>query len=108
MSTTAGPGAPPALAPAIQPALAPNHPNPFNPRTTISFSLSRGQHVVLSLYDLQGRLVRVLSDRVYRRGAHEVQWDGRDGAGRSAPSGTYLLWLRAADGVAARKVMLVR
>ena len=98
----------PAAIPAMSPALAPNHPNPFNPRTTISFSLSRRQHVVLSLYDLQGRLVRVLSEHVYSPGAHEVQWDGRDGAGRSAPSGTYLLRLRAEDGVAARKLMLVR
>ena len=65
-------------------------PNPFNPRTTISFDLPREQIVSLRIYDVSGRLVDVLlSDDLAPAGRNEVVWHGKDLAGRTMPSGTY-------------------
>ena len=91
--------------------LWPVAPNPFNPRTTIGFTLVRTGRVELAVYDLAGRLVRRLLDERLEAGAHAraAAWDGRDGQGRELPSGTYVLRL-AGDGVPAvtRKVTLLR
>jgi len=76
-------------------ALRQNYPNPFNPMTSISFAVPRAEHVRLGVYDLAGRLVRMLVDETRDVGEHTVVWDGRDLAGNAAPSGTYLYRLDA-------------
>ena len=83
-------------------------PNPFNPRTSLRYSLARSGAVRLQVFDLQGRLVRTLLDGQQGAGAHAVPWDGRDEAGRAVASGTYLARLRAPDTVAQQKMLLVR
>jgi hypothetical protein len=72
---TGVPGAPAAL------RLHPNQPNPFNPLTTIRFDLPAAGPVRLAVYDLAGRLVRVLVEEARAAGSHEAVWDGRDAAG---------------------------
>jgi hypothetical protein len=84
------------------------HPNPFNPRTTVTFSLARGQRVAITVYDLLGRRVVELVGGYRAAGGHSVGWDGRDVRGRAAPAGTYIVRLSTEFGVEARKVMLVR
>ncbi len=71
-------------------ALYPATPNPFNPRTTLSFDLPRDGRAQLTLYDLRGRKVVTLVDRHLTAGAHRAVWQGTDDHGRSAPSGVYL------------------
>jgi len=88
--------------------LFPNVPNPFNPQTALSFSLTRSGPVLLEVFDLRGRLVRTLLDTDLTVGTHTVVWNGRDQTGRSVSSGTYLCRLRAADQVQQRKMQLVR
>ena len=66
-----------------------NFPNPFNPSTRIRFGLPSRGHVDITLFDVQGRAIRKLVDGDYQPGLHAVTWDGRDGAGQVAPSGTY-------------------
>jgi len=84
-------------------------PNPFNPQTTIHFNLPRRTTVELRVYDLTGRIVRVLADdEVYSAGNHSVVWRGLDETGRAMPSGTYLVRLQTDDGVRSRKVSLIR
>ncbi len=73
-----------------------NYPNPFTPSTTIEYHLSRPGNVELSVYDMQGRLVRTLVDAPMQSGTHPVRWDA-DGIA----SGTYLFRL-VVDGKAAR------
>lgn len=75
--------------PGLRSELLGNHPNPFNPRTTISFELARAGQVRLSIYDVAGRLVRVLLDEQRRAGGHEVDWNGRDDLGHRVSSGLY-------------------
>ncbi len=81
-------------------------PNPFNPRVTVSFAGAGDGPVVLAVYDLRGRHLRTLA----RAGgsAGRLVWDGRDGAGREAPSGIYELRLRAPERTISRLVTLVR
>jgi hypothetical protein len=83
-------------------------PNPFNPRTTIRFDLPGAGPVRLAIYDLAGRLVRVLVEGEISAGSHEAVWDGRDSTGRSAPSGSYLARLVAGGKVEGVRLSLVR
>jgi Spy/CpxP family protein refolding chaperone len=72
------------------PLLVGNHPNPFNPETTIRFQLPEPASVRLTVYDLQGAQVRSLDLGRLDAGSHQTVWDGQDAQGRPAASGTYL------------------
>jgi len=91
-----------------RPRLLPNFPNPFNPHTTITFSVPSNEHVKIAVIDLAGRHLATLTDRDYAAGSYSVSWDGLDKRGRAMPSGTYLVRLKSRSGVEARKVMLAR
>jgi len=84
------------------------HPNPFNPQTTITFSLGRDEWATVSVFELTGRRVALLTDRNFDAGTHSLTWSGRDEAGRSMPSGTYLVRLETESAVGAQKLMLLR
>ena len=88
--------------------LLPNHPNPFNPRTTIAFELPRRMEARLSVHDVAGRRVRLLREGLLDGGAQAVVWDGRDDAGRSVTSGVYFYRLVAGGTVRTGKMALVR
>ncbi len=83
-------------------------PNPFNPRTTIRFSLPRAQHVHLAVHDVRGALVCLLRDGPLPAGAHTLAWDGHDDSGRPLPSGPYMIDLRAGSQRDVRSVMLLK
>ncbi|MEZ4387892.1 MAG: S8 family serine peptidase [Candidatus Krumholzibacteriia bacterium] len=83
-------------------------PNPFNPATTLRFSLPEAGHAQLRLYDVQGRLVRTLVDETRAAGQHEVSWQGRDDRGRQVASGTYYARLVANGQVSVRTLVLVK
>ena len=83
-------------------------PNPFNPRTTVSFSLETAGHVRLSVFDVAGRRVADLVDGTRPAGDNEVVWDGRDSGGRECASGVFLLRLEAGGSVATGRVVLAR
>ncbi len=88
--------------------LGPNHPNPFNPSTTLSFSLARSGRVQLGIYDVRGRLVAALVDGHLPRGDHRLVWHGRDDAGQGVSSGTYFVRLVTADRSETRTITLVK
>ena len=85
-----------------------NHPNPFNPMTTISFGLSEPANVSLRIYDAAGRLVRTLIDEHRAANRYEITWDGRDGTGRMAASGIYFYRLDAGAFTQTKKMVLLR
>jgi hypothetical protein len=90
-------------------ALGPRaHPNPFNPQTTITFTMDRTERVEVAVFDLAGRRVAVLADRILAAGEQAVTWNGRDTAGRDAPSGIYLLRMTTRDRVLGGKATLLR
>ena len=88
--------------------LDPPHPNPFNPATTISFTLSEAGFARLAVYNISGQLVRELAAEHLQAGRHEIVWDGRDANGAQASSGVYIARLATGDKTAVRKVTLVR
>ena len=98
-----------AAAPAPAPLrLLGNHPNPFNPSTSIRFALDRDADVQVDVYDLAGRLVRTLQSRPLTAGEHGLHWDGRDGTGRPAVSGVYLYRVRAGHAALTGRMVLAK
>jgi len=95
-------------APAAALTLEPNTPNPFGRATTIQFQLEHADEASLSIYDVNGRLVRVVRSGFTLAGPHVAEWDGRDDAGRDAASGVYFCRLRSGGGEATRKMVLIR
>jgi len=85
-----------------------NYPNPFNPSTTIPFTLACQERVFLGIYDAGGRLIRNLMDEVMPEGRHDVTWDGRDNAGNQAATGVYFVQLRAGSYGATIKMALIK
>jgi len=84
-------------------SLAGAHPNPFNPTTTISFSLPAAGKVTLAVFDLQGRIVATLVDGRREAGSHQAVFDGT-----GLPSGLYLYRLQAGERQACGKMALVK
>ena len=91
-----------------RPRLAGNYPNPFNPSTTLEFTLPEAARVDLDVYDVSGRRVRTLFSGPARPGTVAVRWDGLDGKGRAVASGTYFARLRVGTDVQVRSMTLVR
>ena len=83
-------------------------PNPFNPATQLGFALARPGRARLTVHAADGRLLASLVDADLPAGPHAYVWDGRDAAGRPAPSGFYLARLAADGSVTSRKLMLVK
>lgn len=103
-ATPAGPSLPPG------PTLR-NHPNPFNPSTTLVFeagSGAAGREATVSIYAPSGRLVRALFAGRLGPGPLELAWDGRDGRGETVASGIYVAVAETAGETIARKLVVVR
>jgi C1A family cysteine protease len=85
-------------------------PNPFNPATTIVYSIEERGRVTLQIFDVAGRLVKTLVDEVQepRSTGYAVQWHGRNNAGREVSSGVYLCHLAAAGFSDTRKIVLLK
>ncbi len=83
-------------------------PNPFNPLTTIRFTLERDATAEVAVYDLAGRRLRTLTSGFLPAGEHETTWDGRDDRGGRVASGTYLYRLRAGNVCESRRVTLIK
>jgi subtilisin family serine protease len=83
-------------------------PNPFNPSTEIVFALPAAGQVRVRLYDVSGRLVRVLADGSLPAGENRLRWDGNDDRGRALASGVYYLRVESADAVKGAALSLVR
>lgn len=82
-------------------------PNPFNPRVNAKFSLNRDAVVQAEVYDLTGRRIAVLADRLFEAGDHALQWDGTK-AGLPVGAGVYLLRISTPGNILRHKVMLIK
>ena len=84
-------------------------PNPFNPKTTVSFELAQAATISLQIYDLAGRLVDVLvADEARPAGHQSVEWNGQDRSGRQVSSGVYLCRLEAEGCAETQRMVMVR
>jgi Tol biopolymer transport system component len=89
-------------------AITGNHPNPFNPSTTISFGLPSSGTASLAVYDITGRKVRELAAGRMTAGAHSTVWDGRDASGRAVSSGVYFARLSIGGAATTHRMMLMK
>ena len=113
MKGTPEPPAAPSLSPvgSVQNTLLANYPNPFNPETWIPYQLSASADVSVSIYAVDGRLVRRLDlghrvAGVYRGRSRAAYWDGRNAFGERVASGLYFYTLTAGDFTATRKMLI--
>jgi len=88
--------------------LSPNFPNPFNPETSIHYSLPKKTFVNLSIYDVGGRLICVLVDEEQSAGFYKCTWNGTDNTGTPVTSGLYIGLIKAGEYTEKIKMMLVR
>ena len=82
------------------------YPNPFNPTTSLIFSIPSDGQMSLSIYDMTGRLVSTLIDGYLKEGYHNVTWDGMDSNGNAVSSGMYIYSLNG-EGVSITKKMVM-
>ena len=85
-----------------------NYPNPFNPTTTISFSLKEAGHVSVNIYNMRGQLVKTLVNAELERDFHEIVWDGRDNSGKTTTSGVYFYKMKAQNYNSTKKMILMK
>jgi len=85
-----------------------NHPNPFNPTTTIPFELTREAEATLGVYDAGGAFVATIAEARYAAGPHEVRWNGTDARGTSVASGVYFYRLVSESTTLTRKMVLLK
>jgi len=94
-------------------ALAQNYPNPFNPDTWIPYELAEASNVKISIYDIQGRLVRIIDlghreiDQYFTK-EKAAYWDGRNNLGEKTSSGIYFYQIQAGDFKSVRKMVILK
>ncbi|MFQ6104912.1 MAG: FlgD immunoglobulin-like domain containing protein [Candidatus Glassbacteria bacterium] len=88
-----------------------NFPNPFNPSTAILLNIPGGseekQKVNLIIYDLRGRVVKILIDNQLHAGSHKFIWDGKNEDGQKVSSGIYFCTLKSRDVTTTKKMVLI-
>ena len=94
-------------------ALLHNYPNPFNPETWIPYQLAESAEVTLTIYDINGKLVRRLAlghqaAGMYRSRSRAAYWDGRNQLGEPAVSGLYFYTLTAGDFTGTRRMLILK
>jgi len=66
------------------------YPNPFNPSTTIEYNLKESGIINISIYDITGRIIKILVNGEKAKGTHKIIWDGKDESGNIYSSGIYI------------------
>lgn len=95
-------------APALRTTLGENRPNPFNPLTTIRFSMAEEGPVQIAVYDISGRQVRTLLSGMQPAGEHETVWNGTGANGRPVAAGIYFCRMKTGDETLSRKMVLLK
>jgi hypothetical protein len=89
-------------------SLSQNFPNPFNPETKISFTLTERKNVSIKIFNIQGELVKTLLTTEFQLGDHEVVWNGENEFAQQQPTGIYFYEMRSGSYSQAKKMILLR
>ena len=85
-----------------------NYPNPFNPSTNIDIETSTINRLIVSVYDVTGRLVNTLINENVQPGYHTVTWNGQSQHGEIMPTGIYFFQIQSGDEMGIKKIMLIK
>ncbi len=85
-----------------------NYPNPFNPETTIEYSLNKQSNVELTVYNIKGQKVKTLVSGTKDQGLQKVIWKGDDSSGHKVGSGVYFYVLKTPDSTISKKMLLLK
>jgi len=96
------------VVPVLKTKLGGNYPNPFNPETTIYFSLAETENVTLEVYNIKGQKIRTLIKEQMPAGPHLIVWNGKDNSERNVSSGIYLYRLNTSGYQATKKMILMK
>lgn len=94
--------------PALPLTLYQNHPNPFNPSTTIRYYVPARTRVILEIYDIAGKRITRLVNSERNKGFHHVKWKGIDESGNKVVSGVYIYRLQSGKDTVSKKLVLLR
>ena len=83
-------------------------PNPFNPKTTVSYYVPEAGYVELAVFDISGRMIKRLVDETVGAGDHSVAWMGVDQRGSRVASGVYFFRMRAGGVVDTKRVVMIK
>ncbi|PID27916.1 MAG: hypothetical protein CSB55_06965 [Candidatus Cloacimonadota bacterium] len=85
-----------------------SYPNPFNPSTSVKFSIGKATDVSLVIYNVKGQVVRTLQNGMMEAGPHSVQWNGTDDHNKSVASGVYYVRLNTSNYSKTDKILLMK
>ncbi|MDY0151657.1 MAG: carboxypeptidase regulatory-like domain-containing protein [Candidatus Cloacimonas sp.] len=96
------------IVPVVVTELQNNFPNPFNPETTIAYSVKDASPVSIQIYNVKGQLVKTLENSVKEAGNHTVVWNGKDSNGRAVSSGVYYYKMNAGKYSSTKKMIMMK
>ncbi len=85
-----------------------NSPNPFAQSTIIGYQLAKRDKVEIKIYNITGRIVKTLVNKMESSGYHRVTWDGKDDEGKSVPDGLYLYQLKTPESSVTKRLILIK
>jgi len=85
-----------------------NYPNPFNPVTTLRYEIAVNTNVKITIYDMMGRLVKILTDKMEMAGYKSIKWNGTNDRNEPVSAGLYLYTIQAGDYIKTRKMVLIK
>ena len=85
-----------------------NHPNPFNPETTINYSIKENSNVLIEIFNIKGQKVKILVNDFREAGYHSVIWNGKDSNSKPVASGLYFYRMRTDNYQKIRKMILIK
>lgn len=94
--------------PVVETALRGNYPNPFNPETTIMYSVKSDEHVTIEIFNLKGQKVRTLVNEKAKAGNYKVVWHGDDNNGKTVGSGVYFYRMNSGKFTSTKKMIMMK
>ncbi len=85
-----------------------NYPNPFNPSTTIEYQIPRSGKVEISIFNMNGRLVKKIVNQNQNEGSYKVVWNGKNQTGGKVASGLYLYTVKFENSISSKKMLLLK
>lgn len=85
-----------------------NHPNPFNPSTTIEYQLPRAGETEIKIFNINGQLIKKITNEFKEAGNYKTEWDGKNATGQTVTSGLYIYQIKFENTVLSKTMILVR